>query len=206
MAEYDIPLERRTGNMSIQDSNNGFGNWFKDTPLLSTMKADGNGGMMKSMGLVDYGLSAFNTWNSWNQGEKMYDLAEEKMDFSKDKFWNNYLQKSDLITREKNIANRQIDYNLNTMGMSKAEKDAYFKNQSTDYYKGDRTKEVDGSYTTIGSAAPAKYAGTSTPGTPTSAFAPAAAAAAPRKIHAASQPGSAFAKPATAGQKPKKLA
>jgi len=178
----------------------------KDTPFFGKVSEGANGSQIKNLGLFDYGLSAFNTWNSWNQGEKMYDLAEEKMDFSKDKFWNNYLQKSDLITREKNIANRQIDYNLNTMGMSKAEKDAYFKNQSTDYYKGDRTKEVDGSYTTIGSAAPAKYAGTSTPGTPTSAFAPAAAAAAPRKIHAASQPGSAFAKPATAGQKPKKLA
>ncbi len=184
--------------------------WFKDTPIFSNTTTGTNGSVVKNMGLADYGLSAFNAWNAWDQGNKMYDLQSDAFEFSQDKFWNNYLQDKDLVTRQKNIANRQIDYNLNTTGMTQSQKEAYNRNQSKDYYKGDRTKEVDGSYTNLGSATPSKYAGTTQTGTPTTStpVGPAQSsvgAVASSKVPAASQPGSLAAKSKLAGEKPKKI-
>jgi len=80
----------------------------------------------------------------------MYDLQSEAFDFSQDKFWNNYAQQTDLVNRAKNKTNRQINYKINTMGMSPEQRDQYFKNQNMDYYKGGDVVEVDGSRTTVG--------------------------------------------------------
>jgi len=204
-----IPLERRTGNMDISSSINNNFDWGNiwDSALGSS-HSDGKGGVVKNGGFVSPVISAFNAWNSWDQGNKMYDLQSEAFDFSKDKFWNNYLTNKDITNRQIGSTNRQIDYNRNTSGMNAAEKQAYFQNQSTDYYKGDRIKEVDGSYSTVGQAAPAKYTGTSQFGTPTTstpATAPAQAPTAPTKVAAASQPASLAAKSKFVGEKPKKL-
>ena len=148
------------------DAENAWGNLdgssFMDR-LLGSSQSDGKGGVIKSPGFAGIGLSAFNAWNSWHQGDKIYDLQKDSFDFSKDKFWNNYAQQTDLVNRAKNITNRQIDYKRSTMGMTGAEKNAYYQNQSTDYYKGNQIKEVDGSYSTVGQAIPDKYAGTNTP-------------------------------------------
>ncbi len=135
---------------------------------LGGAQADGKGGMIKNNGVLGAGLSAFNAWNSWDQGNKMYDLSKDRFDFSKDKFWNNYAQKSDLTNRAINTTNSAIDYKINTMQMTPEDQAAYERNQSTDYYKGDRIKEVDGSYTQVGQPLPSQYQSRTTArGTPT---------------------------------------
>ena len=164
-------LERRTAPGETFDMNNSWiddigrsaKDLWDDTSLFGGSRPDGKGGIIKDNGILGSAFSAFDTYNRWSQGNKMYDLQSDAFDFSKDQFWNNYAQKTDLMNRERNRVNRQIAYKRNTMGMSPAERDAYYQNQSTDYYKGDRTKEVDGSYSTIGQAMPTKYAGTNTP-------------------------------------------
>ena len=188
--------------------------------LLGGSKPDGNGGTIKTNGALGSAFSAFNTYNAWAQGNKMYDLQKDAFDFSKDKFWNNYAQQTDILNRQRNKNNRQVNYKRNTMGMSDAEKNTYYQNIDANTYKGDATYEVDGSRTTVGQTIPDKYNQSAHGGPAASSFAaiptagpvsapvpnngPRAIAAAPTQSHAPSQsriaPRSSFV-----GEKPKKV-
>lgn len=77
---------------------------FKNTlgiPLFSGTKVGENGAKTSHTGLANYGLAAWNAYNSWNQGNKMYDLQKEAFDFNKENaqqnmamMWDQYKRKT----------------------------------------------------------------------------------------------------------------
>lgn len=86
-----------------------------------------NGASLQDPGLIGTGLSAFNAYNSWNQGNKALDMQEEALDFSKDQFWNNFIMKRDSYNREinrKNFMNHQRQSYHKNPNMSDAEQNA----------------------------------------------------------------------------------
>ena len=77
--------------------------------LLSSVNAGPNGSMIKTPGLLDYGMGLFGAYNSYNQGKKMYGLQKEALDFSKNQFWANYLMNMDAYRRRINQGNGQLE-------------------------------------------------------------------------------------------------
>ncbi len=83
----------------------GFGDTLKDTGLLNSTSKGANGEIITNQGMISPAIGAFQAWNAWNQGNKMYDLQSEAFDFSKDKFWNNMAMKLD--DRERYLQDRK---------------------------------------------------------------------------------------------------
>ncbi len=64
-----------------------------------------NGANLQQPGWGGLALGAFNAYNAWNQGNKMYDLQKEAFDFSKEQFWDNFLMNRDKYNRLANRSN-----------------------------------------------------------------------------------------------------
>ena len=125
---------------------------WKDN-ILGTNSPDGKGGMNTTMGLGGLALGAFDSWNSWNQGNKMYDLQEEALGFSKDQFWNNFLMKRDAYNREintDNFRNHQRQSAAQNPNMTDAEQNAMIDKGFTTYMNdGEAIRDLQGNESNV---------------------------------------------------------
>ncbi len=117
-----------------------------------------NGATMSNPGYGGIALGAFNAWNSWNQGNKMYDLQSEALDFSQDQYWNNFMMQRGLMNDELNTKNR-ARYISSQRGGGSGESDRDLVNRAEDQYnRTDALVRADGStYNMAGNNAPAEF-------------------------------------------------
>ncbi len=120
-----------------------------------------NGATVSNPGVGSLGLGVFNAWNSWNQGNKMYDLQEDALAFSKDQYWNNFMMQRGLMNDQLNTKNRNRAISSArgaTPGMTTAEDAALVNNMETQFNRTDALVRADGStYNMAGNAAPAEF-------------------------------------------------
>ena len=137
-----------------------FGGWGKEggpiDKALGYQTADKNGNIVKHGGVVGPAISAFNAYTSWTQGNKAAELAEDQFEFSKDKFWNNYLMKQDSYNRQVNKDNLwRAQDNARIAGGGQAAVNTVNRDP---YYTGSAVVNPSGvKEQTVGSAAPSKY-------------------------------------------------
>ncbi len=121
--------------------------------IVGSNTPDGKGGMNTTMGLGGLALGAFDSWNSWNQGNKMYDLQEEALGFSKDQFWNNFLMKRDAYNREintNNFRNHQRQSAAQNPNMTDAEQNAIIDKGFTTYMNdGEAIRDLQGNESNV---------------------------------------------------------
>lgn len=70
--------------------------------LFGNTAADGKGGIMQNKGLVDYGMSAFDTYNRWAQGNQLAEAREKALELEEYKFGINAGMKRDAYNRKVN--------------------------------------------------------------------------------------------------------
>ena len=130
-----------------------FGSWGGENGISNALfggsKTGPNGVTPKTGGVVGPAISAFNAYTNWDQGNKMYDLAEDKFDFAQDSFWTKYATDKDLVNRQINATNHQIAYNNAARGMNSLEqKNAWLDNKGVSHLGGGNITEADGSVNT----------------------------------------------------------
>ncbi len=137
------------GSNPYSNQQAGSGNGFN---ILNKYTPNGKGGMDMQQGYGGLALGAFNAWNAYNQGNKMYDLQKEAFDFSKDQFNTNFNMQRDVLNRQINRDNKMAEkwaYANANPGATGAQKGAH-ANQMYDKYQdhGDSIQSYrgDGSY------------------------------------------------------------
>ncbi len=124
-------------------------------------QAGPNGSTISNPGVGKIGLGVFNAWNSWNQGNKMYDLQEDALKFSQEQYWNNFMMQRGLMNDQLNTKNRNRAISSSraaSPGMTQAEDNANVNNLETQYNRTDALVRADGStYNMAGNGAPAEY-------------------------------------------------
>jgi hypothetical protein len=94
--------------------NLGFGSLGSGKGVLGTAlnynTAGPNGQSVMHQGWFGPALGAFGAYTNWTQGNKMYDLQKDALDFSKEQFWLNYANKIEDKNRYTNKGNASLDY------------------------------------------------------------------------------------------------
>ena len=66
------------------------------------------GSVIHEQGILSPIMGVWDSYNSWNQGNKMMDMYKDAFQFSKDQFWNNFLMQRDAYNTQKNKTNRYL--------------------------------------------------------------------------------------------------
>ncbi len=158
MYDVDGNLLRKGGiTDSATNWSNTLGGENSGWSLFDNIKSDGNGGQVKTQGVAGLGLGAFNAYNSWAQGNKMYDLGKEALENEKEQSWINNLMKRDAYNYERNRRTSLVKQ-AQGVGAGGAQTVAGDAALASDFNTGEYMIGTDGSHSNVFDA-PAQYSG-----------------------------------------------